>query len=578
MSYPVQNVFPGILADAWNEEVQRFARENTVARLWNQDSSLWPAEERHLPSVKSNLRWLNLPEQIGPYLSKVMDSVRAVQESDLEHFVFVAMGSSNLAGAAALDLPETESSRRLLLLDSTDTDAIREVESKVSLDKTLFVFANKSGKRIETHCLLLYFLKKLKAAGVKSPGEQFIALTEQNSYLAALALEYKFRDIFFDPPGISSHYSGLVHFSLVMAAAHGVEPRQLLETLAAVRDACREEASANENPAVALASFLAAGEKAGLNRLILLTRPELFYFAYRIAHLTGTSTSTGGRGFIPIFGQENYALATVKEKCVVVTLSLANQESAEATEFAELRDAGVPTVEIKMGQPADFAAEIFKWEVATALACASMGLNPFLEGATQGNIGVPAQALEDIAKKRHFLMPSARVTAGSISLYAEGRSRRMISNLSLREALRTFLELRNQDSYIAILPFFKLIPGYVEVVQDLRDHLRYQLEMPVQVSSGPRYIHALGKIYKEGPANSIFIVITAEPREDLAIPGADYTFGQLHLALAMAEAEALENASKPTIRLHLADGAEKGLKELRDVVIQAVAQITGNAG
>ena len=49
MSYPVQNVFPGILADAWKEEVQRFARENTVARLWNQDSSLWPAEERHFP-------------------------------------------------------------------------------------------------------------------------------------------------------------------------------------------------------------------------------------------------------------------------------------------------------------------------------------------------------------------------------------------------------------------------------------------------------------------------------------------------------------------------------------------------
>ena len=59
-------------------------------------------------------------------------------------------------------------------------------------------------------------------------------------------------------------------------------------------------------------------------------------------------------------------------------------------------------------------------------------------------------------------MPAARVTAGSISLYAEGRSRRMISNLSLREALRTFLELRNQDSYIAILPFFKLIPEYVK--------------------------------------------------------------------------------------------------------------------
>ena len=71
------------------------------------------------------------------------------------------------------------------------------------------------------------------------------------------------------------------------------------------------------------------------------------------------------------------------------TSALQNQETPEETEFAELREPGVPTVEIKMRQPADFAAEIFKWEVATALACASMGLNPFQEGATQGNIGVP---------------------------------------------------------------------------------------------------------------------------------------------------------------------------------------------
>jgi hypothetical protein len=170
------------------------------------------------------------------------------------------------------------------------------------------------------------------------------------------------------------------------------------------------------------------------------------------------------------------------------------------------------------------------------------------------------------------------VAAGSISLYADGRSRRMISNLSLREALRTFLELRNQNSYIAILPFFKLTPEYVNIVQDLRDRMRYELGMPVQVSSGPRYIHALGKMYKEGPADGIFIVITAEPQKDLVIPGADYTFGELHLALAMAEVEALENCRKPVIRLHLAQGAEKGLKELRDVVIQAVEQITRNSG
>jgi len=578
LSSPIQKVFPGALGNSWAEEMRRFAKENTVKRLVNQDSSLWPAKEHHIPMVKSNLRWLNLPEQIGPYVSKVTESARTVQEDGLDHVVFVAMGGSNLAGAAVLDLQEASANKRMFLLDSTDTDAIRDVESKIPLAKTLFVFSNKSGKRIETHCLLLYFLDKLKGVGIESPGRHFIAFTERDSYLASLGEQYKFRDVFFDPPGISSRYCGLIHFSLFLTAVLGSGPEQLLNTIIAARDACRPEVPAEENPAVALASFLAAGERKGFNRLILLTEPELFYFAYRIAHLTGASTSSAGRGFIPIFAQQAYALETVKEKCLVVKLSLLKQGRAEVQEFTELRDAGVPMVEIELQQPTDFAAEIFKWEVATALACVAMGLNPFDDGHRQGNFGIPSDQLENIANKRESGLPSARVTEGSTRLYAEGRTRRMISNLSLREALRTFLELRNRNSYIAILPFFKLIPEYIAILQDLRDHMRYALEMPVQVSSGPRCIYALGRMYKDGPANGIFLVVTAEPREDLVIPGADYTFGELHLALAMAEAEALENSWKPTIRLHLAQGAEKGLKELRDVVIQTLAQIHKNAG
>jgi hypothetical protein len=78
--------------------------------------------------------------------------------------------------------------------------------------------------------------------------------------------------------------------------------------------------------------------------------------------------------------------------------------------------------------------------------------------------------------------------------------------------------------------------------------MRYALEMLVQVCTGPRYLHALGSVYKEGPPYGIVIVITAEPAEDVAIPGAHYTFGNLQLALALAEFEALERAQKHTTR------------------------------
>jgi len=81
--------------------------------------------------------------------------------------------------------------------------------------------------------------------------------------------------------------------------------------------------------------------------------------------------------------------------------------------------------------------------------------------------------------------------------------------------------------------------------------MRNALEMPVQVSTGPRYLHALGSTYKESPPHGLLTVITADPAKDVAIPGADYTFGDLQLALALREFEALEQAEKRTVRLYL---------------------------
>jgi len=76
-------------------------------------------------------------------------------------------------------------------------------------------------------------------------------------------------------------------------------------------------------------------------------------------------------------------------------------------------------------------------------------------------------------------------------------------------------------SYVAIMPFFELAPKYADTMRELRDRVRFELGMPVQVTVGLRYLQAWGCSYKEGPPHGIFIVITAEPVEDVAIPGAD---------------------------------------------------------
>jgi len=573
VSLPIQKVSAGALTKVWKNELQRCAAENMLQRFWQRDSSLWPAEEHEIPLVKSNLQWLDLPAQIEPCIDLLIDCAKMAERQGLDHFVFVAMGSSNLAAAAILNLPHGNAGKRIYLLDTTDPAELCKLEMELPLERTLFVFSNKSGKRIETHALLLYFLEKLKLAGINSPGRHFVALTEEGSYLATLARQYRFRDIFFDPPGIFGRYSGLIHFSFFLSAVTQVDKTGLLKSVFDMRDACGSSATAADNPAVVIAALLSAAELQGFTRLVFLTGPELNYFAYRIAQLVGSSTSGNGRGLIPIFAQASYDPQTLQNKCLVVILAMKGQARGQLDDSQALRDLGIPLIEIELQSPSDFAPEIFKWEIATALACASLNVNCFRDDERQNNLNSVAEQLKEITEKREPLRLAARVNEDGISLYVEGETRRSISTLNLKAALQTFLELRNPDSYIAIVPFFRLTPGYTDTLRDLRDRMRYALGMPVQVSTGPRYLHALGSTYKDGPPHGLFIVVTTDPDKDVAVPGAGYTFGELQLALALTEFEALEQAKKRTIRLHLSQLGENSLKQLADVVIQAVAQI-----
>ncbi|MDP9146589.1 MAG: hypothetical protein M3N22_02945, partial [Acidobacteriota bacterium] len=540
----------------------------------NQDASLWPAEEHDTESIKNNLRWLELPRQMPAVIAHISQRA-AILKDGIDHIVFVGMDGSNLAAATILKISATDLDKKIHLLDTTDPNALRELESLLIVERTVFVFTEKSGTRIETHALLLYFLHKLKSSGTPVPGRHFVAITEADSYLANLGKEYKFRDVFFDPPGIHSRFSGLIHFVFMLSAICNVNELEIMENIKAMTEAC-SSADMLANPAAVLAAFLAAGEVHGLHRLIILSPEELTYFAHRIAQLVGASTAGEKRGFIPIFGQPLSSLKLTKN-CLVINLKMKNRPSNmpdEAPQFAALE---IPVVEIELDRATDFSGEIFKWEIATVLACAALQLNPFRDVHDPGSSRIPAARLENIVRKREAFLPTERVKENGISLYVETSTRREISTLSLRAALRTFLELRNPDGYIAILPFFGA-RNHLASLQTIRDRIGHALAIPVQIVSGPGYLRTLGTVYKCGPAHGIFILLTADPEEDIPIPGAGYAFGDLQLALAQQELEELRNSDRCVIRLHFYQGAGKGLQQFSDIMDHALMHVRGHAG
>lgn len=87
-------------------------------------------------------------------------------------------------------------------------------------------------------------------------------------------------------------------------------------------------------------------------------------------------------------------------------------------------------------------------------------------------------------------------------------------------------------------------PALPVTLDRLRKQRVFRLGIPVILSSGPRYLQSFDQVYKGGPSKGLFLILTGEPVEDIAIPGAGYTFRQLQLALALGDFDSLESGPK----------------------------------
>jgi len=568
LDLPAQTIATEKLEESWRREMQRLASAGTVRRLWAKDESLWPYVKGQKQLITNNLNWLDLPDQIGPYMMRAAALAATAEREGFRDLVFVAMGDSNLAAETVAQAGSAQRPQRFFLLDSTDPAAIRRVSDQIDLDRTLFVFASKSGKRIETHALLLYFLNRLRAHKATEPGRCFVAVTEDSSYLAELAKNYDFLGTFLDPPGIKGRYSSLIHFGLLLSAIWRLDPQELVLRAKATRELCKRTPE-DGNPAAELGAFLAAAEADGKDKLLLVGSKCMQASTYRIAQLVGASTSKGGQGLIPVCGGLPGASEGALRGCVAAVLKMQGNGDPElaATE-ATLKQHKVPTVTMTMNGAQDLGPAMFQWEIATALACSLLEVNPFDEPDVQEGRERVSALLDEYATKRMWPARTARVREKGIELYAEGEMRQHISTLSLSEALRTFLEAMPTGGYLAIITFASSSPETEAALGRIREHLAASRGIPVLLSSGPRYLRYFEQVYKGGPDKGLFLMLTSDSTADVAIPGAAYTFGQLQMALALADFESLEKRRKLAMRLQLTQGLESGLGELEQTILK----------
>jgi transaldolase/glucose-6-phosphate isomerase len=302
-------------------------RERLIEGIWERDATTWTGS-----GEAQWLGWLDEPLHVQEGLGKIVRLAEDLQD-EVDDVVLCGMGGSSLAPEVLRRSFEVD---RFHVLDTTHPKAIRALEEKLDLERTLFVSSSKSGSTLETRSHTDYFWEK-----TRKRGELFCAVTDPGSELEHLARERGFRAVFAGEPSIGGRYSALSPFGIVPAVLMGVDASRLLERAREMREACR---SGEGNPGYELGSRLGTGWQEGRDKICIGDAPG--DFGLWAEQLIAESTGKQGKGLVPAPGESP------------------NGPDRQAAE-PDLPD------------PYALGAEFFRWEFAIAVAGAYLEINPF---------------------------------------------------------------------------------------------------------------------------------------------------------------------------------------------------------
>ena len=521
--------------DGWFEKSEKL---KLIPRLWQRDALLWSKNPASQKEIKSRLGWLSVPRMMKAHVNKLQAFQGEVNEAGFKHAVLLGMGGSSLAPEVLQNvLGNSAGFPELLILDSTDPGRVKDVEARLDLTKTLFIVSSKSGGTIELVSFFKYFYDRVKSVRPDNPGGVFIAITDPGTALEALAKEHQFWKTFLAPEDVGGRFSALTVFGMVPACVMGADVAKILNGAERMMVECSMEVPLEENAAMALGLGMAVLAEEGRDKLTLLTSGLMVSFGDWAEQLIAESTGKDGSGILPVVREGLQPSESYGTDRFFVDLALETEPKTNASGIQSLVLAGHPVLSISLKTPYDLGAEFFRWEMATAIACALLKVNAF----DQPDV----QAAKESAKK--FLEHSK----------SGGQAQVLASDMTLE----TFWENAEPGDYVAILAFLPDRESTRQRLLKLRDTIRQRTKLASTLGFGPRYLHSTGQLHKGGPSKAIFILITSPPSEDLPVPGENYSFAELELAQSMGELEALQNKARWVIHLRLSELSEPALDE-----------------
>ncbi|UCE07895.1 MAG: glucose-6-phosphate isomerase, partial [bacterium] len=467
----------------------------------------------------------------------------------------------------------------LAVLDSTNPGAVLSYARFLNPEQTLFIASTKSGGTVETLSFMKYFYNQtLNKVGKKKVGRHFIAITDSGSGLEALAKQLNFRRIFLNDPNIGGRYSALSYFGLVPAGLIGVDLTRLLDRAQTMvcNMVCNTEgcigAVNGDNTGAILGAIIGELARNGRDKLTFITSPTIEPFGTWVEQLIAESTGKEGVGILPVVGESVLGPGDYANDRLFVYLKF-NGDQTYDNQIKALKDNGYPVLQIRLKDKYDLGGEVFRWEIATAIAGYVMKINPFDQPNVEATkvLARKMVAIYQEQGKLPELEPSLQTS--NVNVFTEDK----VS--SLKEAFDKLLGKAHQGdvngkdrSYVAIQAFIQPSKETGAALQELRTKIQKKYKLATTIGFGPQFLHSTGQLHKGDSGNGLFIQITGDNPEDVPIPDSageetsSMTFGVLALAQALGDRQALLDVNRKVIRFHLSKKTVKDLKRLTEMV------------
>ncbi len=563
----------GAMQSQIDEKLTEVQEDNLIRRIWAKDPTVWHQDPGHQKLIRNALGWLTISHEQLPQIGQLQAVAKDIKDAGFKHVLLLGMGGSSLCPEVLrMTYGVIDGYPELHVLDSTVPSQVRSFEQHVDLSTTLCIVASKSGSTTEPLVFQKYFFERMQQAVGEKAGQHFVAITDPGSLLEGVAKQLHFRHILPGVPEIGGRYSALSNFGIVPAALMGLNIEQFLHQAERMRHSCEAAVPPQENPGVVLGTALGCLAKAGRDKLTFVTSPALWDLGAWLEQLVAESTGKEGKGIIPVEGETVGVPEVYGQDRVFVYIRYEQEiDPEQEASVGALEQAGHPVIRIDVADLMNLGQEFFLWEMATAVAGAMLGINAFDQPNVQESKDYTKAYLETFKQEGSLAESTPLRVDGDIQIFADEANQEALKGRSTLDDLVAAHVMRLQPGdYFAMNAYVERTDAVHEIFGRIRTKIRETKQVATTLGYGPRFLHSTGQLHKGGPNSGVFIQVTCDDGEDLAIPGEPYSFGVLKAAQALGDLQSLTSRQRRVMRIHVGSDVIKGLTRLEQAIEAAL--------